>query len=86
MKDPKTYLEKDFAYHADMLDALLTEGTKVLYSEEDGVMLPIRTDDIHDLVTCVVDIPAGTTALTEDMVTDTRADAAMCGFMKLAGA
>lgn len=41
MKDPKTYLEKDFAYHADMLDALLTEGTKVLYSEEDGVMLRI---------------------------------------------
>ena len=41
MKDPKPFLEKDFAYHADMLDALLTEGTKVLYSEEDGVMLRI---------------------------------------------
>ena len=41
MKDPKPFLEKDFAYHADMLDALLEEGTKVLYSEEDGVMLRI---------------------------------------------
>ena len=41
MLDPKPYLEKDLAYHADMLDALLTEGTEVLYSEEDGVMLRI---------------------------------------------
>lgn len=39
MKDPKPYLLKDFAYHADMLDALLAEGTEVVYSEEDGVML-----------------------------------------------
>lgn len=41
MLDPKIYLEKDFAYHADMLDALLDEKTKVLYSEEDGVMVKI---------------------------------------------
>ena len=39
MLDPKKYLEKDFAYHADMLDALLLKDTKVLYSEDDGVML-----------------------------------------------
>lgn len=41
MLDPRQYLEKDFSYHADMLDALLEEGTKILYSEEDGVMLRI---------------------------------------------
>ena len=41
MPNPKIYLEKDFAYHADMLDALLEEGTEVFYSEEDGVMLRI---------------------------------------------
>ena len=41
MKDPKIFLEKDFAYHADMLDAFLEEGTEVLYSEDDGVMLRI---------------------------------------------
>ncbi|MBR3953142.1 MAG: hypothetical protein IKJ82_05995 [Oscillospiraceae bacterium] len=41
MLDPKPYLEKDFALHADMLDALLDEETKVIYSEEDGVMLRI---------------------------------------------
>lgn len=39
MKDPKPYLEKDFAYHADMLDALLAEETEVIYSEDDGVMI-----------------------------------------------
>ena len=58
----------------------------LLLSKEDSAELPIRGGGIYDLVTCVVDIPAGTTALTEDMVTDTLADAAMCGFMKLAGA
>ncbi len=42
MLDPRPYLEKDFAYHADMLDALLAEGTKVLYSEEDGVLLKMN--------------------------------------------
>ena len=41
MKDPKPYLEENFAYHADMLDAFLEDGTKVIYSEEDGVMLRI---------------------------------------------
>ena len=41
MKDPKPFLEKDFAFHADMLDALLVEGTKIYYSEDDGVMLRI---------------------------------------------
>ncbi len=39
MIDPKPFLEKDFAYHADMLDALLAEGSEVLYSEDDGVMI-----------------------------------------------
>ena len=39
MKDPKPYLEENFAYHADMLDALLTEETETIYSEDDGVMV-----------------------------------------------
>lgn len=42
MIDPKIYLEENFALHADMLNALLFEKTKVLYSEEDGVMLRIN--------------------------------------------
>ncbi len=42
MIDPKKYLEQDRLYHADMLDALSYEDTKIIYSEEDGVMLRIR--------------------------------------------
>ena len=41
MKDPKPFLEKDFAYHADMLDALLIKESEVIYSEDDGVMIRI---------------------------------------------
>ena len=39
MKDPKPYLEEDFAYHADILDALLVKESEIIYSEDDGVML-----------------------------------------------
>ncbi len=52
----------------------------LLFSKEDGTELPIRSGGIYDLVTCVVDIPAGTTALTQDMVTDTRGDDTLCGY------
>ena len=44
MLDPRPYLERDFALHADMIDALLDEKTEILYSEEDGVMLRIEKD------------------------------------------
>lgn len=47
MLDPKIYLEKDPHLNADMLDALLIEGTRVLYSEEDGVMLRIGEKGPH---------------------------------------
>ena len=58
----------------------------LLFSREDGTELPLRSGGIYDLVTCVVDIPAGTTALTDDMVTDTRGDAVLCGYAKTIGA
>ena len=57
-----------------------------LLSKEDGLELPIRSGNVYDLVTCVVDIPANTAALTQDMVTDTRGDATLCGFCHICGA
>ena len=51
-----------------------------LYSSADGAVLPVRSGGIYDLVTCVVDIPAGADALTADMVTDLRGNSAYCGF------
>ncbi len=44
MIDPKVFLERDRLCHADMLDALTYEGTKVVYSEEDGVLLRIKDE------------------------------------------
>lgn len=58
----------------------------LLLSTADNAALPLRSGGMYDIVTCVVDIPAGADVLTQDMVTDTRADEALCGFMKLAGA
>ena len=51
-----------------------------LTTKAEGDVLPVRSGNIYDIVTCVVDIPAGTTALTADMVTDLRRDEAYCGF------
>ncbi len=57
----------------------------LLVSGEDSTELPVREGNLYDLVTCVVDIPAGTTALTDDMLTDTRADETLCGYVKFTG-
>ena len=52
----------------------------MLISSEDGALLPVRSGGVYDLVTCVVDIPAGAEVLTSDMVTDLRGDSNYCGF------
>ena len=59
-----------------------TRNGDLLTSIEDGAELPMRGGGIYDLVTCVVDIPAGTEVLTQDMVTDLRGDSVMCGYAK----
>lgn len=43
LTDPKIYLEKDSLLHADMLDALRDEKTKILFSEEKGVLMEAGT-------------------------------------------
>lgn len=55
----------------------------VLVSASDGQVLPIRSDTVYDLVTCIVEIPGNATALTRDQVQDTRGDDALCGFAGL---
>lgn len=61
-----------------------TRSGNVLITKSENQRLPVRSGDIFDLVTAVVDIPAGTTAITDAMVTDLRADEAMCGFARSA--
>ena len=62
-----------------------TRSGEMLTSIEDGTELPMRGGGIYDLVTCVVDIPAGTEVLTQDMVTDLRGDSVMCGYARTVG-
>lgn len=52
------------------------------FSEEDQVFLPIRDDNYYDLLNCYVEIPAGATAITDDMITDLRRDPLLCGFVE----
>ena len=61
-----------------------TRSGDILITKSENQQLPVRSGDIFDLVTAVVDIPAGTTAITDAMVTDLRADDAMCGFARSA--
>ena len=63
-------------------DCMRISGT--LISASDQQVLPARSDAVYDLITCIVDIPAGTTVLTDAMVTDTRGDAAYCGIAAIA--
>ena len=38
MKNPMEFFEHDRLLHIDMIDALRDKTTKVIYSEEDGVL------------------------------------------------
>ncbi len=48
-------------------------------TKSENQTLPVRSDTICDLLTAVVDIPAGATVITADMVTDLRGDPDYCG-------
>lgn len=48
MTDPKIIINEDPVFHADMIDAFRVEGTEVLYSEEDGVMLRLK-DRVYEI-------------------------------------
>lgn len=51
------------------------------WSEEDGY-LPVRDDTYYDLLNCYVEIPAGATVLTDDMIVDLRHNPELCGFVE----
>ncbi|NCC68392.1 MAG: hypothetical protein EOM14_09430, partial [Clostridia bacterium] len=42
---------------------------------------PMRTVDVYDLVIARVRVAAGTTAITQALITDTRTDSALCGLV-----
>lgn len=42
---------------------------------------PVRTDDIYQLVLAQISVPAGTIEITSQLITDTRADETICGYL-----
>ncbi|MGN1346538.1 MAG: hypothetical protein ACI4V1_07110 [Eubacteriales bacterium] len=56
-------------------------GEFTLVAAEDNLSLPTDTELIRDLVLAEVTIQAVCTALTADMLTDTRSDPEKCGFV-----
>ena len=57
-----------------------TRSGNTLTTKAENQVLPVRAGNTWDLVTAVVDLPAGTTAITDAMITDLRGDENFCGF------
>lgn len=49
---------------------------------EDGYGSPVRFNGIFDLVVAKIVIPEGALAVTSSMITDTRNDNSLCGFVR----
>ena len=52
----------------------------VLCADDTGG-IPVKNMDLHDMVVAKVTVPSDATAVTEDMITDTRGNSAMCGYV-----
>ncbi len=54
-----------------------------LVTKNENQILPVRNGTVYDLVTAVIDLPAGTSRITDAMITDLRADPTFCGIAKI---
>ncbi len=59
-------------------------GAFTLVAAEDNTSLPSDTELIRDLVLAEITIQSSSSAITDDMITDTRADSTKCGFVTCA--
>jgi len=70
----RSYVE----YNPDpMQDRCMVEGILI---NPDPSSIPIREASVYDLVLAKIDVPAGTTQITADMITDLRNNADYCGY------
>ena len=70
----RSYVE----YNPDpMQDRCMVEGTLM---NPDPSSIPIREASVYDLVLAKIEVPAGTTQITDDMITDLRNNADYCGY------
>ena len=52
----------------------------VLYADNTG-WIPVHNRDMHDMIIAKVSVPSYATAVTADMITDTRGNSALCGYV-----
>lgn len=50
-------------------------------SSEPVATAPTRAGAVYELVLCQISVPAGTVRITQDMITDTRQNADLCGYV-----
>lgn len=67
--------------YAVLIRLNIPAGEFKLIVTDNTAALPTRTDSITDLIIAEVRIPAGASAVTAAMITDTRADADKCGYV-----
>ena len=63
----------------EMQDRCMVEGALM---NPDMSTIPMREENIFDLVLAKIEIPADTTQITDDMITDLRGDPVMCPFVE----
>ncbi|MDD6799054.1 MAG: hypothetical protein PUE85_01335 [Firmicutes bacterium] len=63
------------------LDTGLGEINLIWITDPEAGSLPERSGDIWDLVVAKVSVPAGASSVTDQMITDLRSDASVCGFV-----
>ena len=70
-------------YHYFRFDAALGQVTEGVYVNPPAGTFPLRAGDVYELITAKITVPQGATQVTAGMITDLRADDAMCGFMRM---
>lgn len=69
----------DFSEEVRAITLLVVSGTP---AENPTPVAPIRTASVHDLVLARVRVPAGAASIAASNITDTREDAAICGYVQ----
>lgn len=82
--------DKDFVIGANSASGTRTDSIRIslrLGSRDvaarysSGTSTPSRTEYLYDLIVATIRVPAGTGTITDSMITDTRADEELCGYV-----
>ena len=82
--------DKDFTIGANSTSGIRTDSIRISLRSGSrdvaaryvpGSSTPSRTEYLHDLIVATIQVPAGTGTITDGMITDTRADEELCGYV-----